>query len=346
MSENGEREMNEGAGGGGQDGQRPPKFSIIIPVYNVAPYLRECLDSVLAQTYTDWEAICVDDGSTDGSGAILDEYAAKDNRFQVIHQANAGVSAARNCGVDVARGEWLSFLDADDYVDQTYFADFEAVKEKADVNFFDTRLFDQDGKCWVCDTDHCGVTRMSDESSLMLYKRAFGRGDAFGWPHNKFIRAGCAVDIRFNKNVSYFEDEIWGVELLDKAETFQMLSACHYNYRVRGDGLTKGRKHDYLGVSKAFKEVGERLRHVGTRAIAMRRAIAFSVEPDEPMSLSSFWYCLRNARLLKARTLVYQYRRFLLDQYIHNGCAWLKPFRKAYRFCMRHGEFSHCNSSN
>jgi len=99
-------------------------FSIVIPVYNVAPYLRECLDSVLAQTVNDpaspsyaaasWEAICVDDGSTDGGGAILDEYAAKDPRFMVIHQANAGVSAARNAALDVAQGEWVMFLDADD----------------------------------------------------------------------------------------------------------------------------------------------------------------------------------------------------------------------------------------
>lgn len=91
-----------------------PFFSIIIPVYNVAPYLRECLDSVLAQTFTDWEAICVDDGSTDGSGTILDEYVAKDKRFKVVHQANAGVGSARNKGLDIAKGGWILFLDADD----------------------------------------------------------------------------------------------------------------------------------------------------------------------------------------------------------------------------------------
>ena len=93
-----------------------PFFSIIIPVYNVAPYLRECLDSVLAQTFTDWEAICVDDGSTDGSGAILDEYAAKDNRFRVFHQKNAGVSVARNNGLMLASGEWIWFVDSDDSI--------------------------------------------------------------------------------------------------------------------------------------------------------------------------------------------------------------------------------------
>ena len=91
-----------------------PFFSIIIPVYNVAPYLRECLDSVLSQTFGDWEAICVDDGSTDGSSAILDEYAVKDSRFKVIHQANAGVSAARNVALRIFGGRFILFLDADD----------------------------------------------------------------------------------------------------------------------------------------------------------------------------------------------------------------------------------------
>lgn len=91
-----------------------PFYSIIIPVYNIVSYLRECLDSVLAQTFTDWEAICVDDGSTDGSSAILDEYAAKDSRFRVIHQPNIGVGSARNRGLDEVRGEWICFLDGDD----------------------------------------------------------------------------------------------------------------------------------------------------------------------------------------------------------------------------------------
>ena len=91
-----------------------PKISVILPVYNVEQYLRNCLDSVVNQTFRDIEIICVDDGSTDGSGAILDEYAAKDNRIVVIHQANAGVAAARNTGLKSAQGEYLAFLDSDD----------------------------------------------------------------------------------------------------------------------------------------------------------------------------------------------------------------------------------------
>lgn len=89
-------------------------FSVIIPVYNAARYLRAFLDSVRGQTFLDWEAICVDDGSSDGSAAVLDEYAAMDNRFKVIHQSNGGEGAARNAGLERAGGEWICFADSDD----------------------------------------------------------------------------------------------------------------------------------------------------------------------------------------------------------------------------------------
>ena len=100
-----------------------PVFSVIIPVFNMAPWLHECLGSLLAQSFQDWEALCVDDGSTDGSGDILDEYAAKDARFRVFHQANAGVSAARNAALDRAKGEWICFLDSDDKVEGHWLQD-------------------------------------------------------------------------------------------------------------------------------------------------------------------------------------------------------------------------------
>ncbi len=90
------------------------KISVVIPVYNQAPYLAECLDSVLVQTLRDIEVVCVDDGSTDDSGRMLDEYAARDSRVKVIHQANAGAGPARNAGMDVAAGEFLAFMDPDD----------------------------------------------------------------------------------------------------------------------------------------------------------------------------------------------------------------------------------------
>lgn len=95
-------------------------ISVIIPVYNVESYLHQCIDSVLAQTYQDFELLLIDDGSTDGSGAICDAYAAKDARVQVFHQKNDGVSSARNLGIKNAKGEWITFVDGDDWVSEDY----------------------------------------------------------------------------------------------------------------------------------------------------------------------------------------------------------------------------------
>ena len=93
-----------------------PEISVIVPVYNVEEYLARCIDSILAQSFTDFELILVDDGSTDSSGVICDEYAEGDSRVHVIHQVNKGQAAARNCALDLARGEYVSFIDSDDYV--------------------------------------------------------------------------------------------------------------------------------------------------------------------------------------------------------------------------------------
>lgn len=99
-------------------------FSVIIPVYNVENYLRQCIESVLAQSETSFELLLVDDGSTDGSGEICDEYALKDSRIRVFHQRNQGVSVARNVGIDHSYGEWICFVDSDDYVGSDYLAAF------------------------------------------------------------------------------------------------------------------------------------------------------------------------------------------------------------------------------
>ena len=93
-----------------------PKISIIVPVYNVEKFLPRCLDSIIRQTFKDWECLVIDDGSTDTSSAICDEYARKDNRIKVFHKKNGGVSSARNLGLDYCKGEWITFCDADDEV--------------------------------------------------------------------------------------------------------------------------------------------------------------------------------------------------------------------------------------
>lgn len=118
-------------------------ISVVIPVYNVEKYLAECVDSVLGQSYTDYEIILVDDGATDSSGRMCDEYAQKDPRIRVIHQANSGLSAARNTGLKAARGEYVYFLDSDDYIEENTLERLAALaeSEQADVVFFDGHVF-------------------------------------------------------------------------------------------------------------------------------------------------------------------------------------------------------------
>ncbi|MGN0886037.1 MAG: glycosyltransferase family 2 protein [Candidatus Spyradenecus sp.] len=147
----------------------PLTFSIIIPVYNVAPYLAECLDSVRAQTYADWEALCVDDGSSDTSTTLLDTYARLDPRIHIIHQRNAGVSSARNRALDSSHGDWIWFVDADDAIHPqalSYLFDVvQAARRRPQAISFEILFADHQPK-WnnlhstsrVCEVDECTET--------------------------------------------------------------------------------------------------------------------------------------------------------------------------------------------
>ena len=98
-----------------------PTISVIVPVYKVEPYIRKCVDSILGQTFSDIQVILVDDGSPDQCGKICDEYAKQDNRVEVIHKENGGLSDARNAGIPYAKGEYIIFLDSDDYIENDMF---------------------------------------------------------------------------------------------------------------------------------------------------------------------------------------------------------------------------------
>ena len=110
------------------------KVSVILPVYNAATTITRMLDSLRDQTLVDFEVLMIDDGSTDNSGAILDEYAQKDNRFRVVHKKNEGVSAARQTGVELAQGEYVIHADSDDWVDQTMLEELYAKAENDDAD--------------------------------------------------------------------------------------------------------------------------------------------------------------------------------------------------------------------
>ena len=206
-----------------------PFFSIIIPVYNVAPYLRECLDSVLAQTFTDWEAICVDDGSTDGSDTILDEYAAKDSRLRVIHQPNAGVSAARNKALDVARGAWLCFLDADDLLQEDFLVRLLDVAQNSNT-----------------DLAIGGVLRFGNErKDIFVGPRVdgmFSPEDLYveynslcAWSCGKIYKRRLWDNVRFPVGIAYSEDRYVLHKILYAYPKVPFVADALYRYRTRSD---------------------------------------------------------------------------------------------------------------
>lgn len=204
-----------------------PFFSIIVPVYNVAPYLRECLDSVCMQSFTDWECICVDDGSSDGSGSILDEYAAKDPRFRAIHQPNGGEGAARNAGLAVARGEWIVFLDGDDGLcsDALRRID-EAVEQDVEIIRFGFMTF-QDSELPAFESARAGKRRDIDISRRIGMSEFF----AYVWQHAYRRKAIAGMQFkRYRRGCDrVFLDDV----LLNRVSSVRILDASLYGYRQR-----------------------------------------------------------------------------------------------------------------
>lgn len=212
-----------------------PFFSIIIPVYNVAPYLRECLDSVLAQTFTDWEAICVDDGAKDGSGAILDEYVLLDTRFRVIHQANAGVSVARNVALNVARGEWLCFLDADDKVEEHWLQDInDGAKRHPEVDWIRTSYRDWFEGMEPVPWSEESVHRYSEIEYEDIVCAAWNMLAHAGMPCLNVFKRTKNFKIRFPVGQKYSEDLCFTLDyLIDHTETHRLLTIPNDSYRYR-----------------------------------------------------------------------------------------------------------------
>lgn len=221
-----------------------PKISIIIPVYNVEQYLRASLDSAVNQTLREIEFICIDDGATDSCPKILDEYAAKDSRFVIIHQKNAGVPAARNAGMKVARGEYIAFLDSDDLLDPTMCEkSFARAKESdADVVLFFFNWFDGENnknfrfdlvprgeitdkmRCWDA-REYCGTVIWNQ-----IYRR-------------EFIEKN---QIYFIPGI-FFDDVPFGLKSACFANKYAVLPEALYEYRL-GCGITTNPKMFYRRI--------------------------------------------------------------------------------------------------
>lgn len=233
-----------------------PKVSVIIPVYNVEKYLRKCLDSVINQTLKDIEIICVDDGSTDGSGKILDEYAQKDERIKVIHQKNQGLACSRNNAMKIAQGEYILFLDSDDYIreDTCEILFKQALAHNLDMLSFSGINFDNnsgklqkntyyqydylpknfDTECFNYKQCTQFIDKMAVSACLTFYRRQFLEQNHIAFPPHLF-----------------FEDNVFYTHALLKAERCGICREMLYFRRVHPESVTQNwNKHfaDYLQI--------------------------------------------------------------------------------------------------
>lgn len=205
-----------------------PMLSVVIPVYNVAPYLQECVDSVLSQRFTDFEVLLVDDGSTDGSGAICDELAQKDSRVVVLHQENGGACSARNRGIDHARGEFLVFVDADDLVTEDHLA--HLMESDADMVVTGLQMFGAKGdKAMPAKRDDFGI-----EGLAAHWNTPPDMNYLYCYPVAKRFRTAILQEhgVRYDESLFFSEDICFDMDYYCYADSFTELPYADYLYRI------------------------------------------------------------------------------------------------------------------
>lgn len=199
------------------------KLSVIVPVYNTEQYLPRCIDSILSQSFTDFELLLIDDGSKDGSGAICDTYSKKDSRVRVFHKENGGVSSARNLGLQEAKGEWVTFIDSDDWVEEDYFQlDFE---RNADLYVQNSRLANGD-------SIESLPRQFIDANNYASYLRENIVLHAFRTVCGFFFKKKiiCDNDLRFDSQFRLGEDTLFVMDCYRFIRTIQIMDNSCYKY--------------------------------------------------------------------------------------------------------------------
>ena len=214
-------------------------ISVIVPIYNMENMMRKCLDSILVQTFTDYECLMIDDGSKDGSPAICDEYAAKDPRFKAFHKPNGGLSDARNYGLAHAQGKYTIFFDPDDWVDEDCLKDLYAKLQETDADMV------------MCDLYYNDPYRQSyckqEPTSLNHYDvlKDLITGKVFGFTVTKLIRRSLykQFDLQYPKGMYGSEDTYTMCALLKNEISIAYLPKAYYHYMHQGDE-TQSRRYN------------------------------------------------------------------------------------------------------
>lgn len=228
------------------------KVSVIIPVYNVAPYITRCLESILGNTYKNIEIICVDDGSTDGGLKILYKFAEQDKRILVIHQENGGVSHARNTGLKHATGEYIAFIDADDWVHKQY---FEILVHYAQTLQADLVMCD-----WNRVYDAADVNDADISDVRTIQYRRIRDNDVKDFSVNRFVwarmyRRMLLVDDWFPEELSYIEDRAFNAKVVSHHPGIQIVklrTALYYYFSRNNSAINTASESDFIKVVSWF----------------------------------------------------------------------------------------------
>lgn len=323
-----------------------PLLSVIVPVYNVAAYLPRCLDSLLAQSYSRLEVICVDDGSTDDSAAILDAYAAKDSRIKVIHQKNAGVSVARNRGLDAATGEFLAFVDADDWVEpDAYEKAVAAMSEGVDLVCFGTHV---DGEIDSVYRDIL-VRHLTVQARSRVPLAPELQVELGGEIWNKLYRRELIErgTVRFPVGQAYGEDKVFYFCYASKAKAVSCLPDSLYHYCQHEDSAMSSfgsASNPGLVAWCVLEQVRQYYALHGVREDRMRAVLAFLYEEYVVFALEHLtgeeikraWLLgrdLKVARLLRRPESLALKQRFLprWERFFH----WYAQNRECFGLCGR-----------
>ena len=248
-------------------------LSIIVPIYNVEPYLRKCVDSLLAQDLPEsaYEIILVDDGSTDASGAIADEYAGHYANIRVIHQVNGGLSAARNTGIDAAQGNYIQFVDSDDYLEPNVLSGLVAKMEqdKLDVLRFNYQNVNEQYEVFQPYKDVKPFVDYRDEvcDGLTFLTERLGYA-CYAWQFMIKVELLKPKEHQFKCGI-YFEDTEWTPRLLVRAQRVTSASTMVYNYLMRTGSITQA-----VTVEKKRKVLADKLALIDS----MNRQVASCVD--------------------------------------------------------------------
>ena len=205
------------------------EISVIVPIYNVEKYLNKCLDSILQQTFTDYELILVDDGSTDTSEKIADEYAAKDDRITVIHKQNGGLSDARNCGLDKATGKYICFIDSDDWIEDTYLEELLSLAKNNEADIVICNYLKNSGDKSISQPSDPGIVDQTGKEAIdNLYGSRYGEY-VVAW--NKLYRKEIFENLRYPVGMIHEDEAIFG-EVFCRASKVTRTERILYNYRT------------------------------------------------------------------------------------------------------------------